>query len=73
MRCQTFNAPLGAKPVMTLLGSEQATTLVVVMTVRFSQYFQVSQAFKVKDPSTPLRSAQDDIPLGWWKSLHVKQ
>ena len=32
MRCQTFNAPLGAKPVMTLLGSEQATTLVVVMT-----------------------------------------
>ena len=32
MRCQTFDAPLGAKPVMTLLGSEQATTLVVVMT-----------------------------------------
>ena len=33
MRRQTFNAPLGVKPVMTLLGSEQATTLVVVMTI----------------------------------------
>ena len=31
MRCQTFDAPLGAKPVMTLLGSVQTTTLVVVM------------------------------------------
>jgi len=31
MRCQTFDAPLGAMPVMTLLGSVQTTTLVVVM------------------------------------------
>ena len=31
MRCQTFDAPLGAKPVMTLIGSVQTTTLVVVM------------------------------------------
>ena len=31
MWCQTFDAPLGAKPVMTLIGSVQTTTLVVVM------------------------------------------
>jgi hypothetical protein len=31
MRCQTFNAPLGVKPVMTLLGSVQTTTSVVVL------------------------------------------
>ena len=33
MQCgaKLFNAPLGVKPVMTLLGSVQTTTLVVVM------------------------------------------
>lgn len=31
MQCQAFNAPLGAKPVMTLLGPVQTTTLVMVL------------------------------------------
>ena len=33
MKCgaKLFDAPLGAKPVLTLLGSVQTTTLVVVM------------------------------------------
>ena len=43
MRCQTFDAPLGAKPVMTLLGSVQTTTLVVVMIMSKRTYTHIQE------------------------------
>ena len=67
MRCQTFNAPLGAKPVMTLLGSVQATTLVVVMTMQKRKYTHLKAVeeliLSMRQDGLTLREIADELGL----------